>query len=275
MYNVVMSSSLVSIVIPVFNTGKLARSLVDKLLSDDYRDVEIILVDDGSTDNSLEIIKQIKNEKVRIYNKKNGGPSAARNFGIKKAKGEYLLFVDSDDDMAQDYVQKMVLAFRDDIDMVVSGVKYCKLDKQNEEDVYLDEFLYKDNEGNKDFMLRSLLHDGRMYPVFNKVFRTEIIRKNEIEFDEKMSFGEDTKFVMDYVGAIKGKIKFILEPLYIYHAGTSTSTAKKLQGEWKNWQKCYDNLEEWMGNKLTWNQKRLLFLIYLKWRASWFKIRLS
>ena len=145
-----MSSSLVSIVIPVFNTGKLARSLVDKLLSDDYRDVEIILVDDGSTDNSLEIIKQIKNEKVRIYNKKNGGPSAARNFGIKKAKGEYLLFVDSDDDMAQDYVQKMVLAFRDDIDMVVSGVKYCKLDKQNEEDVYLDEFLYKDNEGNKD-----------------------------------------------------------------------------------------------------------------------------
>ena len=54
--------------------------------------------------------------------------------------------------MTQDYVQKMASAFRDDIDMVVSGVKYCKLDKQNEEDVYLDEFLYKDNEGNKDFM---------------------------------------------------------------------------------------------------------------------------
>ena len=95
MYNVDMKLPLVSVIVPVYNTGKLAKKLTENILRDKYENVEIILVDDGSTDDSLSILKSIKNSKVKVYNKKNGGPSAGRNFGIEKAKGEYLLFIDS------------------------------------------------------------------------------------------------------------------------------------------------------------------------------------
>ena len=101
------------------------------------------------------------------------------------------------------------------------------------------------------------------------------IRGNhDVRYDETMNYGEDTKFVMNYLNAAEGKIKFILKPLYIYYAGTSTSTAKKSQGVWSNWQKCFDNLKHWVGKNPSWNQKRILALIYLKWRASWLRTKI-
>lgn len=257
---------------PVYNTGESAKKLIKKILGV-YDDLEIIVVDDGSTDDSRDLLKAIGDKRVKIFGKENGGPSSARNFGIEKAKGKYLLFVDSDDDVENGYVDKMVKAMNDGIAMAVCGVKYCKLDNNSKEDVYLDDFPYRENENNKDLMLRSLLHDGRMYPAFNKIFRTDIIKNNKLKFDESMDFGEDTKFVMDYLENVDGAIKFVLEPLYIYYAGTSTSTAKKMQGEWKNWKKCFDNLKKWIGESPTLEQRKMLGLIYLKWRASWIRTK--
>jgi len=262
----------VSVIIPIYNTGELAKELIKKILGC-FDDLEIIVVDDGSTDDSRDLLKAIGDKRIKIFGKENGGPSSARNFGIEKAKGKYLLFVDSDDDVENGYVDKMVKAMNDGIATAVCGVKYCKLDNNSKEDVYLDDFPYRENENNKDLMLRSLLHDGRMYPVFNKIFRTDIIKNNKLKFDESMDFGEDTKFVMDYLENVDGVIKFVLEPLYIYYAGTSTSTAKKMQGEWKNWKKCFSNLKKWVGEYPTLGQRKTLSLIYLKWRVSWIRTK--
>ena len=267
-----MSRVDISVIVPVYNTGESAKKLIKKILGS-FDDLEIIVIDDGSTDGSRELLKAIDDKRVKIFDKENGGPSSARNFGIEKAKGEYLLFVDSDDDVEKNYVKKMVKAMSDGIAMAVCGVKYCKLDNNSKEDVYLDDFPYCEDETNKDLMLRSLLHDGRMYPVFNKIFRTDIIKNNKLKFDESMDFGEDTKFVMDYLENVDGVIKFVLEPLYIYYAGTSTSTAKRMQGEWKNWKKCFDNLKKWIGESPTLEQRKTLGLIYLKWRASWIRTK--
>ena len=269
----IMNLPLVSVIIPVFNTGKSAKNLVELLLENKYKNIEIIVVDDGSTDDSVGLLENIKDVRVKIFHKKNGGPSSARNYGIEKAKGEYLLFIDSDDDIDGEFVQKMVEAMDDNTVMAVCGVKYCKTDKNKKENVYLDSFPYRKNENNKEWMLRGLLHDGRMYPVFNKIFRADIVKDNRLKFDESMSFGEDTKFVMDYLNKAEGKIKLILEPLYIYYAGTSTSTAKKMQGEWKNWRKCFVNLKKWVGKRPTIRQKKIIGLIYLKWRVSWLRTK--
>jgi hypothetical protein len=111
-----------------------------------------------------------------------------------------------------------------------------------------------------------------MYPVFNKLFRADIIRKNKIAFDETLKFAEDTKFVLDYLRAANGNIQFVLEPLYIYNYGTETSSVKNLEGVWKNWQRAFKNLKAWVG-KPDMAQKKLLHRIHLKWRLSWIKVK--
>ena len=269
-----MDESLVTVVIPVYNTGQSAKKLAEKVLKNS--NTEVILVDDGSTDNSMDVLGSIKNKRIKLYNIENGGPSVARNFGIGNAKGKYLMFLDSDDDIKEDFIKKMVKEMeKEGVALAVSGVEYRKLKQKTAENVYLNDFPYKENEDNKSLVLRSLFSDGRMYPAFNKIFDAEVVRKNKLQFDESMKFGEDTKFVLDYLKCKNGRISFVSEPLYIYNAGTSTSTAKKMEKEWRNWRKCFSNLRKWIGRKSTLNEKRLLVMIYLKWKASWLKAKLS
>lgn len=269
-----MDLPLVSIIIPVFNTGRTAKQLTNKLLGGKYNNVEIILVDDGSTDDSLNILNTIKDSKVKVCSKKNGGPSAGRNFGIEKAKGAYLLFIDSDDDVKDDFVSKLVERMRgDEVALASTGVVYNRKSGVIE-DLYLQPFSKKNGEKMEKYILRSLLKDGRMYPAFNKIFDAGVVRKYKLRFDEKMNYGEDTKFVLDYLKKKDGKIKFILEPLYIYNVGTGTSTAARTVGVWDNWRKCYANLKKWVGKKASFEEKVLLRLVYLKWRASWLKAKI-
>lgn len=268
-----MDKPLVSVIVPVYNTGESVKKTIDSILGNTYENFEIIVVNDGSTDNTGELLNKIKSAKVKIYNKKNGGPSSARNFGIEKSKGEYLLFVDSDDEIKPEFVEKLVEAMKSSENILaMTGVAFRN--SSGEKNEFIDDFTRKDSEDVKTYMLRSLLDDGRMYPVFNKIFRAEIVKKN-VKFDEKMRFGEDTKFVLDYVSKIGGEILLVSEPLYIHHMNTKTSVAKSAEVDWQNWQKCYRNLKKWVGKKNSFSEKMLLKLIYLKWRVSWLKARIS
>ncbi len=276
MYNDDMDKKpLVSIIIPVYNTGKSAKKLIKKILGSKYHKIEIIVVDDGSMDDSLEIITQLESNIVKIYGKENGGPSAARNFGIEKASGGYLLFVDSDDDVDETFVDKMMdSALRENTSLAMSGIRYHRLNSGTVEELYTEPFARKDNESLEHYVLRSMLADGRMYPAFNKIFDANVVRGKNIRFDEGMAYGEDTKFVLDYLKKKNGNIRFVLEPLYTYNVGTETSTAAKVVGVWDNWRKCYKNLKKWVGKKAGAKEKILLRLIYLKWRASWLKAKI-
>lgn len=263
---------LVSIIIPVYNTGAEAAALTEKLLKDKYENIEIILIDDGSKDDSLNILQSIKSKKVRVLTKKNGGASSARNLGIRDAKGDYLLFIDSDDDVRADFITSLVHEIeKPDTALAVTAVHYKKLAKESEEDVYLNAFERKDGETMRAFVLRSLLADGRMYPAFNKIFKASIVRKNAISFDESLDFAEDTKFVLDYLSHAEGEIRFVLKPLYIYNFGTSTSTVSHSGIVWGNWLKSYRNIKKWLGDKPTLREKTLLGLLKAKWRVSCFR----
>ena len=99
-----MAKPLVSVIIPVYNTGKAAIRIIDDLLRGTYSELEIIIVDDGSTDDSLAILQQIKDKRVKVFNKTNGGASSARNYGIKKATGMLVSFVDSDDGVEKTFI---------------------------------------------------------------------------------------------------------------------------------------------------------------------------
>ena len=117
-----MSENKVSIIIPVFNSEKYIENCIKSILGQDYKNVEIIIINDGSTDNSVKIIKQINSDKIKLINQKNNGPSSARNNGIKNASGEWIMFLDSDDMLADNAISNLIEKSIN-TDHVISGWK--------------------------------------------------------------------------------------------------------------------------------------------------------
>lgn len=103
-----MDTPLVTIIVPVYNSEKYLEQCIQNLLNQTYHNLQIILVNDGSTDHSLDICKRITDKRVEVYTKQNGGASSARNFGLAHRKGEYVLFVDSDDYLKNNAVETLV-----------------------------------------------------------------------------------------------------------------------------------------------------------------------
>lgn len=270
-----------SVIIPVWNTGENATKLIENLLRQ-YDDLEIIAVDDGSTDDSLEKLEKTSDSslargRVKVIHQENAGASAARNVGIKLAQGKYLLFLDSDDEVKEGALKKMVDEVENNPQLTLStvGMEYRKLALGQVKNTYTSpRRARRKNESLAEYMLYLMLLDGRMYGVINKLFRTEIVREKGLEFEVGRTFAEDTNFVLDYLRCAPGEISFILEPLYVYNYGTETSTVKKSATVWKNWQDSYAYLEKWVrdiDDAMSMRARALLALVKLRWRVSHFR----
>lgn len=269
---------LVSIIIPVFNTGSNCIKLLERLLESSYQNIEIICVDDGSTDDSFKQLQDFakKHEKIVVKKQKNGGASSARNTGISLARGDFISFIDSDDYVKQDFIKKLVDSFQDKTTMIASvALQYNRLAKGE----IFNDFMKPVRERKKhenviDYVLYLMRIDGRMYGAVTKLFRRDIIEKNELRFDEKADFAEDTKFVLDYIAAAlpyykkDSKIIFIYEPLYVYNYGTETSTVAKSALKWKNWQQSYAHLKAWSKKYGGHRARHRRHVIRLRWRIS-------
>lgn len=269
---------LVSVVVPVWNTGKEVSRLAERLFQQSYRNLEIIAVDDGSTDDSLSMLKGLakKDKRLKVIHQKNAGASAARNAGIEAASGKYVVFVDSDDEVAENFVEKLVMRAEAEpnVALVVVGMHMKKLQTGESVDVHTEpRRKRRKNERRADYVLELLIRDGRMHSSVNKIFRLETLRKFNLRFEEGRDFAEDTKFVLGYLEHTPGEIEFILEPLYIYNFGTETSTVKSSSTIWVNWKKSYADLKSWAkrvsGGKLHLKTRMLLGLVHLRWRISW------
>jgi glycosyltransferase involved in cell wall biosynthesis len=266
-----------SVIIPVWNTGENAAKLVKNLLGQ-YDDLEIIAVDDGSTDDSLQKLEEVSRSslaqgRVKVVHQENAGASAARNTGIRMARGEYSCFLDSDDEIKDGMLKKMVEKMDQNPQLAIStvGMEYRKLAQGRVENTYVSPRRERRrNESRAEYMLYLLLLDGRMYGVINKLFRTKIVQENKLEFEVGRTFAEDTNFVLDYLRYAPGEFSFILEPLYIYNYGTETSTVKKSATEWKNWQESYDYLKKWVKDTdgMSLRSRILLQLVKARWRVS-------
>lgn len=264
-----MQKPLVSVVIPIYNTGRAAVRLVNTILKDKYSSYDIILVDDGSTDDSLKTLKKITDSRVRVFHQKNSGASAARNLGLKKVKGEYVIFLDSDDEIKPDFLPQVINAVLENPNnFPVTGMYRRQKGSHHQENLYPKKLRTRgNNESIRDYVLWLLIQDGRMYPVVNKIFQTDIIKKNHLQFDPNFTFAEDLKFVLDYLKYAPGDIKFIQTPLYIYNFNNSTSLTNTSALRWRNWQKSFDHLVKWCG-KLSPTAITYLSLIYARWRVS-------
>ena len=262
----------ISIVIPIYNTAKYLPKCLDSILNQTYKNLEIILIDDGSTDNSGKIADDYakKDPRIKVIHQKNAGQSTARNAGIKKATGEYISFIDADDEIRPDFIEKLLHAYNKDTAITVCGIHYKRLKSGAAHDVYINPLrTRKPKESKKAYILYLLAIDGRMYSSVNKLYLTKIVKN--LAFDQNLNFAEDTKFILDYLNQSSGKITFVLKPLYIYNFGTETSTMSTVALNWQNWQTSYQNLKSWLGPNPTIREKFWLHVVHLRWRISYIR----
>ncbi len=187
---------LVSIIIPVYNVeGYLQRSL-ESVINQTYENLEILVIDDGSTDQSNEICDEYakKDSRIRVLHKKNGGVSSARNLGIELAKGDYILFFDSDDFLEKDSVEYMIQMFNhnNDVDLVIGNyaIKFDDGQEKKIDKIKKDKFMT-----NEEFY--EIVHE--MLPVMaNKLYRKSIIKEHNLRFPS-LKVAEDLNFYLKYI----------------------------------------------------------------------------
>lgn len=272
-----MKKPLISIIIPMHNTGNSCLKLIKILQKSTYKNIEIICIDDGSTDNSFNVVKRYITGKKNIVLKKqkNSGASAARNAGINIANGEWISFIDSDDIVDKEFIEELFAAYNDSVILANVALFYNRIATGEGYPEFMKKMRSrKKHESIKEYVAYSMLHDGRLYGVINKLFRRDIINENNICFDTALNFAEDTKFVLDYIDAAiryypkNATLKSIYEPLYTYNFGTNTSIVSKSSLDWKNWKKSYKNLNAWASNCRTFRMKMRKILIWCRWRIS-------
>lgn len=189
-----MNRKKISIIVPVYNTKKYVGRCIDSIISQTYSDWELILVDDGSTDGSLDIMKSYEKREPRItvIRQKNSGPGIARNRGISQAVGEYIVFVDSDDMIKQDYLARLSKETAD--------VVFIDIDQVDEEfNILQEEHMSKYQSLSKDEFLRGQMTGRILWGGVRKAVKSEFLRKNKIGFtDHKVGEEAIYSFLLMY-----------------------------------------------------------------------------
>lgn len=225
--NVQESTVKVSIVIPVYNAQNYLSGCLDSLVKQTLTDIEIICIDDGSTDHSLEILKRYaeKDNRITVIEQKNSGAGAARNVGISCSKGQYIGFVDSDDTVDKEMFSKLYSqAVKDNSDMVINGQVKLSTHKIH----YFTDAgtLYLMEE--KPFTIRDFPVILNSCFLWNRIFRRNFILGNHFFIPENRKFAEDLLFCTQTSVCAKS-ISCISEPYYTYniHQGSLTDTLNK------------------------------------------------
>lgn len=238
-----------SVIVPVYNAAHTIERCVRSIAASGGEDVQIILIEDCSKDNSLDVCRRLEQEfdtVLCLHNECNRGVSHTRNRGLDAATGEYLLFVDSDDWVDKDYVPVFS-------QIAASGGGFAVCGYVNHDEKYnnrTDLFGWQGFEGMKTMPLAGeieSLYAGRLLQqLWNKVFRTAVVRQHGIRFDETISIGEDTRFILDYLlqGGIR-EITLINRHLYHYMRDQSSSLMFQIGREsveepLKNLRKMYE-----------------------------------
>ena len=221
----------VSIIVPVYNGQDFINKCLNSLINQTYSNVEIIVINDGSTDNSLDLLKKY-NDKIILINKENSGVSDSRNLGLEKASGDYIMFCDIDDWYEKVTVEKAVceignydlLKYRET--RVFSDGSSIKR-KEN-----LAPMLYEKEE--IDIVIRRLFDLSWTTHIYCFIYKTEIIKKNNIRFNSKIRYAEDANFILQYLLKVKN-IKVIDEYLYNYYENSNSVT--------NNYSSIFKNME--------------------------------
>ncbi len=206
---------LVSIIVPVYNGEKQMERCVKSLIGQTYLNTEIILLNDGSTDHTMQIINKYKkmDDRIIVVDKPNSGVSDTRNQGLKLAQGDYIQFVDADDWLPNDATEQLVLGMEQNCEMVI-----CDYNRVYDNNIIVKGHIPKEGPISRtDFALYMMKAPANYYygVLWNKMFRMDIIRKHELDFPEEIDWCEDLRFNLEYLQYVK-QVFVIQKPLYYY-----------------------------------------------------------
>ena len=222
-------NDLVSVIVPVYKVEKYLCKCVDSICNQTYQNLEIILVDDGSPDNSGDICDAYagSDARIRVIHKENGGVSAARNTGIDCATGEYIMFVDGDDWLASDAVEHLIgECKKHDADLMVGS--YATIYARREIPSVVKTQEYIGAQIGENFIDLYLLNGANCW---NKLYRTSLVLHHKIRFKEQMPLGEDALFSVSYMGICQ-KICLSSNITYYYNKTVAGSAMTKFYPEY-------------------------------------------
>lgn len=210
----------ISIIVPIYNSEKTINKCIDSLLNQTKKELEFIIINDGSTDNTHDIISKIKDDRIKYFNNKNQGIGKTRNFGIEKSSSKYIMFLDSDDYLVNDACEKLFNEIeKRDLDILVFDY-FNDLDGKIEENKIIDfeDGSLKDN---------SSIITNINLAAWNKIYKKEIIKN--IKFDEQLKY-EDVPFVLKSLKESNkiGKLNDNLLYYYIHQNSETTVRDKRI-----------------------------------------------
>lgn len=225
-----MEDKSISVIVPAYNAEKTIKICIESLLEQTFQNFEIIIIDDGSKDNTLEVVKKIadKNpDKIKVLHQENQGVSCARNLGIRNTHTDYITFADADDYVDKCYLETLIRPFyENDIQLSICGYV-----KENGKTSCKCQYIKKGFIDIKDLYEQILINNDIEGFVFNKMYCVKLLKENNITFDSSIKIGEDLLFNINYLKYINS-IHISELPVYYYvlnelSATNSTKVGKR------------------------------------------------
>lgn len=203
---------LISVIVPAYNSSKYVKKCIQSVLNQDYNNFELIVVNDGSTDNTLEILNTLskKDNRIKVLNQKNSGVSSARNLGLSNSSGEYITFLDSDDTLTKTALSDFLSEINENVDLVICSSREVRLkgmDVLYPSKIYDNIYTIKNDFIEFDLYIRK--------PCAN-LYRKSIIDNYNVRFPLSMSFGEDHIFNLEYIKHINNSVIISDKIVYNY-----------------------------------------------------------
>lgn len=191
-----MNPALVSIIVPIYNSEKYLQVCIDSILTQTYKNFELILIDDGSLDNSGIICDEYaqKENRIKVIHQQNAGVSAARNAGIDIATGDWILFIDSDDYIETEYISSLIKTSKPNT-LIIQGYKAVSSNH------FISEKILKEMQYDRR-NIAELFANPQFYEYghpFGKLYNSHIIKQNHIRFNKRLSYAEDLIFLLNYI----------------------------------------------------------------------------
>lgn len=214
------ANALISVIVPIYNTERFVPACIDSILNQTYGNLEIILVDDGSTDRSRAIADEyaLLDSRVKVIHQDNAGASAARNAGIRQAKGSWVSFIDSDDTIEPDYYEKILDCALNTGAEISFGISFI-MDEDGRRINGVREYIHEAS-FNHDDGLYHLLKSDVFGIAVNKLYKKDLVHKG---FDENIRINEDLMFNWECFSMAK-RSTFVGKPLYNYRIRTGSAS---------------------------------------------------
>ena len=259
----------VSVIIPAYNSLSHLERCINSILCQSYKNIEIVVIDDGSTDGTSEFVKAKYSNKINLHRQKNSGVSVARNFGIAVSDGEYIIFADADDEFEKDAIRKAVECIeRHEVDVLRFSYKekYANIVKKVDMKDVSEKSIVFDNAENMQLAI-DLFFGEKAYMkclVMTLMIKRSLLNAKTIAFDPKLYMMEDVVFYADLIKA-GAKFYFLNEPLYIYYQNENSVShdSKKRERIIRGVLDANNKIEKRFRNNSTINNRHFRIVIGL------------